>query len=69
VHHGIYALLVHLGKAYAHALEKQVTGVLGVVQVVGVVYYALDVAFVVAHFHARFKDIFHFQQILGSKVN
>ena len=30
-----------------------------VMQIVGVVYYALDVALIVAYFHCRFKDIVH----------
>lgn len=34
-------------------------GVFDVMQIVGVVYYALDVALIVAHFHCRFKDIVH----------
>ena len=33
-------------------------GMFGIVQIVGIVDNAFDVAFVVAHFHVRFKDIF-----------
>ena len=57
---GIDALLVERSKADAEAAEKQVTGMLCIVQVIGIVDDAFDVAFVIAHFHACFKDVFHF---------
>ena len=58
-HHGIHSLAVHFGKAQPAALQEEVARMLCVVQVVGVVYNSLDIAFVVADRHAGFKYIFH----------
>ena len=58
-HHGVDALLVQFGEAHAELCQVQMPCVLYVVQIVGVVHYTLDVALVVAHFHFRFKCVFH----------
>ena len=58
-HHGIDAAAVHLGEAQSAFLQEQMAGMLGVVQVVGVVYDAFDVTFVVTHLHSGFKDVGH----------
>ena len=73
-HDGIDASGVHLGKAKATLLQEQVTGMLGVVQVVGIVDDTFDVALVVAHLHTGFENVlshifftflfFYFLQIL-----
>ena len=49
---------MHLGKAQSALLQEQVARVLRIVQVVRIVDDTLDVAFIVAHFHAGFKNIF-----------
>ena len=55
--HGIDALLVHLGEAQPTLCQKQMSRVLAVVQVVGIVHNTLNVAFIVAHLHPRLKNI------------
>ena len=55
--HRIYALLVHLGKTQSALFQEQMAGVLTIVQVVGIVDNALDVALIVAHLHPRLKNI------------
>ena len=59
-HHGIDPLLVHLGEAQSALFQKEVARVLAIVDVLGIVDNAFDVTLIVAHFEARFKDIFHF---------
>jgi len=59
VDNGIDALLVESSETDAQAAEEKMTGVLGVVQVVGIIHDALDVALIVAHLHTGFKDVFH----------
>ena len=49
-HHGINASRVKVGKAYPACAEKLVTGMFGVVLVVGIIDNALKVAFVIAYF-------------------
>ena len=56
-HHGVDALGVHLGEAQSAVLQEEVARVLRIVQVVGIVDDALDVALVVAHLHAGFKNV------------
>ena len=59
-HDSVHALFVQVGKAHAEGTEKAVTSMLGIVEIVGVVDDALDVAFVIAHLHTGFKEIrFH----------
>lgn len=60
-HDGVDAAAVHLGEAEPALLKEQVAGMLGVVQVVGVVDYALDVALVVADHHPRSENIIHYK--------
>ena len=55
--HGIDALLVHLGEAQPTLCQKQMSRVLAVVQVVGIVHNTLNVAFIVAHLHPCLKNI------------
>ena len=57
-HHSIDSFFVHLGKRKSALAEKQVTRVLGIVEVVGIVHNAFDVAFVIAHLHTGFKNVF-----------
>ena len=52
---------MHLGKAQAAVLQKEMTGVLAIVNVLGIVDNALDVALVVAHFHSGFEMVLHFR--------
>ena len=58
--YGIDALLVHLSKTQSALLQEQVTGMLTIVQVVGIVDDALDVALIIAHLHPGFKNILLF---------
>ena len=57
-HNGIDTLFVHFCKRQATMLQEQVACMLSVMEVVGIVDNALDVAFVVAHLHEGFKNIF-----------
>ena len=57
-HHCVDTFSVHFGKRKATLLQKQMTRVLCVVEVVGIIDNALDVAFVVAHLHSGFKNVF-----------
>ncbi len=50
-HHGIHALIVHFGKAEAAFLQEEMAGMLHVVQIVGIVHDALNIALVIAHLH------------------
>ena len=59
VYNGINTLFMKLCKTDAQAAEEQMTSMLGVVKVVGIVYDAFDVAFVVANLHAGFENVFH----------
>jgi hypothetical protein len=54
---GIEAVLVHLAEVGAEAFEEFMTCVLHVVLVVGVVHYALKVAFVVTDLHVQVEDV------------
>lgn len=56
-HHSIRALLVHLSETQSAGFQKPVTRVLRVVEIVGVVNNALDVALIVAHLQTGLKDI------------
>ena len=58
-YHGVGAAPVHLGEAQSAPLQEQVARMLGVMQVVGVVYDALDVALIVADHHPRGENIVH----------
>lgn len=58
-HDSIHSLAVHLGKAQSTFLQKEVPGVLHIVQVVGIVDDSLYVALIVAHFHLGLKYVFH----------
>ena len=58
-HDCIHSLAVHLGKAQSTFLQKEVPGVLHIVQVVGIVDDSLYVALIVAHFHLGLKYVFH----------
>ena len=57
-YNSVGALLMELGEAHSVGKQKLMAGVLDVVLVVGVVNYALKVAFVVAHLHFEFVDVF-----------
>lgn len=56
-HDGVNSLVVEFRKADAERADEAVSGVLSVVKVVRIVNDALDIALVVAHFHACFKYI------------
>lgn len=60
-HNGINPLPVELCKTDAEATKKEVTGMFGIMEIVGIVDDALDVAFVIANLHAGFKDIIHYE--------
>ena len=49
---------MHLGKRQSALFQEQVTGVFCIVEVVGVVHNAFDVALIVAHLHAGFENKF-----------
>ena len=52
---------MHLGKGQSALFQKQVASVFSIMQVVGIIYNALDVALVVANLHTGLKTIFiHF---------
>ena len=57
-HNGIEAFFVHLGKRKTTRLQEQVTCMFGIVEVVGIVDNAFDVALVVANLHTGFKTVF-----------
>ena len=57
-HHGVDSLLVKGGEAHAQAAQEAVARMLGVMEIVGVVDDALDVALIVAHIHTCGKQIF-----------
>ena len=63
-HYRIYSLRVQVGKTDALCEQELVPGVFDIMLVVGIVYDALQVAFIVAYLHLQFKDIirFHFIQ-------
>ena len=61
-HHGVDALLVKAREAHAERREVEMARVLGVVEIVGIVHDALDVALVVANLHFCFKDIVRFHK-------
>ena len=56
-HYGIDTFFVHLSETQPALFQKQMTGMLTIVQVIGIVYDAFDVALIIAHLHARFKYI------------
>ena len=58
-HDGINAAAVHLGEAEPALLKEQMACMLGVMQVVGIVDNALDVALIVADHHPRSENIVH----------
>ena len=58
-HYGIDAFLVQTGKANAERLQVQMACMFGIMQIIGIVDNALDVALIVAHFHFGFKNVFH----------
>ena len=55
----VIAVGVHLGKRHSLPFQKEVSGVLCIVQIVGIVDNALQVAFVITHLHDCFKMICH----------
>ena len=57
-HHSIHALVVHFGKAEAAFLQEEMAGMLHVVQIVGVVHNALNIALVIPHFHLCLEYVF-----------
>ena len=57
-HNGIDTFFVHLGKRETTRLQEQVTCMFGIVEVVGIVDNAFDVALVVANLHTGFKTVF-----------
>ena len=57
-HNGIYALLVQTSEAHAERREIEVACVLGVVEIVGIVDDALDVALIVANLHFGLENVF-----------
>ena len=57
-HHGIDAFLVHFGKTQSTMPEKEMTRMLNIVQIVGIVDDTLNVALVVANLHTGFKGVF-----------
>ena len=50
---------MHLGEAQSAAFQEEMARVFHIVQIVGVVHNAFNIALVVAHLHAGFKDIVH----------
>jgi hypothetical protein len=61
VDNGIDALFVELGETDAETTEEEVSGMLGIVQVVGIVHDAFDVALIIAYLHTGFENVFHFE--------
>ena len=59
MHHGIDALTVHLCKTQSACFQEEMACVLHIVEVVGIVHDSLDIALIVAHLHAGFKDLTH----------
>ena len=51
---------MQFGKAQPAILQKEVTSVLGIMQIIGIVHNPLNVALVVAHLHPCLKNIVHF---------
>ena len=56
-HHSIHALVVHFGKAEAAFLQKEMAGMFHLVQIVGIVHDALNIALIISYFHLRLKNI------------
>ena len=56
-HHSIHAFVVHFGKAEAAFLQKEMAGMFHVVQIVGIVHDALNIALIIPYFHLRLKNI------------
>ena len=56
-HHSIHALVVHFGKAEAAFLQKEMAGMFHVVQIIGIVHDALNIALIISYFHLRLKYI------------
>ena len=59
-HHGIDAFLVHLCEAEAQVSQEEMTRMLGIVKVVGIVHYALYVALIVAHDDLCLENVVHY---------
>ena len=57
VHRCIHALVVHFGKAEAAFLQKEMAGMFHVVQIIGIVHDALNIALIISYFHLRLKNI------------
>ena len=58
-HDDVDALVVQLGETHPAVEHIEVTRVLHIVLIIGVVYNALNITFIVANHVAVFKDIFH----------
>jgi len=67
-HDGVGALSVQFREAYSAGVEEEMTGVLGIVHIVGIVDDTFDIALVVSHHDLGFKDILlvHQYSVLSS---